>query len=75
MTNPLSRHLAETLERENAMTEEANDMREGYCDGLAGKRQEGRSIAYRDACDDGAFDLRMMAMVAEWKRRAALLPA
>jgi hypothetical protein len=57
------------------MTDEANDRREGYCDGLAGKRQSGRSTEYRDACDDGAFDKQMMAMVGEWQRRAAMLPA
>ena len=84
MTNPLIRILNRTLEREKRMTDEditaaldealgdANDRREGYCDGLAGKRQTGRSIEYRDACDDGAFDRQMMAMVGEWQRRAAI---
>jgi hypothetical protein len=68
--NPPISILNSAIERE-AMTDET-DRREGYCDGLAGKRQQGRSITYRDANDDGAHDLQMSAMVAEWKRRAAL---
>jgi peptidoglycan hydrolase-like protein with peptidoglycan-binding domain len=70
--NALIRLLLDMIEKEFPMPDAETDRREGYTDGLAGKRQQGRSITYRDANDDGAFDLQMSAMVAEWKRRAAL---
>lgn len=58
--------------KEAAMDDEANDRREGYCDGMAGKRQTGRSADYNQASKDGAMDVLMLASVNEWKRRAAL---
>jgi hypothetical protein len=72
MTNPLIRILNRTVEREKRMTDEANDRREGYCDGIAGHHQPDRSADYREAREDGAFDRQMLAMAAEMKRRAAL---
>lgn len=58
---------------EQHMTEdERNDRREGYADGLAGKRQCARSQDYDDAQRAGFYDEMMMAFVTEHKRRAAL---
>lgn len=49
------------------------DRTEGYCDGLAGKRQCDRSQEYRDACDDGALDRQMLAMAQDMKLREAAI--
>lgn len=68
MTNPLITALASVTAQEAKM--EADKL-EGYCDGMAGKMQPGRSVAYRRACDDGAADAGMLEFVAEWKRRNA----
>lgn len=54
------------------MSEQANDRREGYCDGIAGKWQATRSDEYNEARQDGAFDRAMLAMHYEMQRRAAL---
>jgi hypothetical protein len=61
--------------KEAAMTEQANDRFEGYCDGIAGRWQATRSDEYNEARQDGAFDRAMLAMHYEFKRRAALTPA
>lgn len=72
MTHPLVTMLDSIARKEAAMGDERNDRREGYCDGTAGKWQEGRSPAYTEAQQDGAFDRAMLAMHYEFKRRAAL---
>ncbi len=75
MTNPLVTMLDSIARKEAAMSEQANDRREGYCDGIAGKWQATRSDEYNEARQDGAFDRAMLAMHYEFKRRAALTPA
>jgi hypothetical protein len=75
MTHPLIDTLNRITQQEARMTDEANDRREGYCDGMAGKCQYGRSVAYASAAQDGEDDFCMLENVAEWKRRAALAPA
>ena len=72
MTNPLIDTLDRITQQEARMDDEANDRREGYCDGMAGKCQHGRSVAYATAAQDGEDDFSMLENVAEWKRRAAL---
>lgn len=72
MTNPLIHILNRITQRENAMTKQANERREGYCDGIAGHHQPDRSLEYREAREDGAFDRQMLAMAAEMQRRAAI---
>ncbi len=72
MTNPLLTMLDSIARKEAAMSEQANDRREGYCDGIAGNWQATRSDEYNEARQDGAFDRAMLAMHYEFKRRAAL---
>ena len=72
MTHPLIRTLTRITEMEARMDDEANDRREGYCDGMAGKRQRGRSKVYRESFEDGRCDEAKLRGVAERKRRAAL---
>jgi hypothetical protein len=60
-------------QQEARMDDEANDRREGYCDGMAGHVQVGRQgRAYAAALNEARRDRTMLRQVAEWKRRAAL---
>lgn len=54
------------------MTDEANDRREGYADGMAKNSPTRTDRAYYTAWKDGIDDRIMLAQVAEWKRRALL---
>ena len=58
-------------------TDTANDRREGYADGMAGKhlslaQMRARSNEYLEASIDGRQDNTMLRWVYEFRRRAAL---
>jgi len=73
--NPLITKLGTTINQENAMTTDtANDRREGYCDGMSRKFQQGRNAAYVagnwDGWQDGArlAGMKPTSPVTIWQR-------
>jgi len=72
---PLITKLETTINQENAMTTDtATDRREGYCDGMSRKFQQGRSAAYVAGNWDGWQDdarlagAKPVAAVSAWQR-------
>jgi hypothetical protein len=65
MTNPLIRALNRITQQEARMDDEANDRREGYCDGIGDHApQSERSRDYADAWLDGKDDARRLSALA-----------
>jgi len=65
MTNPLIRTLQSITQQEARMDDEANDRREGYCDGISDHApQTGRDASYANAWLDGKDDARRLSALA-----------